>query len=76
MVRISLPNTKSAAELDLDVQATYLRLTSIDYRLAIYLPHKVDHEKGSAKWDSKTEALSISLPILREDLLDRVAPLD
>ena len=55
-------------------QATYIRLESSLYKLAMYLPHKVDGEKGSAKWDKKKETLSITLPIIRQDLV-RVAAL-
>jgi hypothetical protein len=56
----------------LEAQATYIRLESSLYKLAMYLPHKVDGEKGSAKWDTKKETLSITLPIIRQDLV-RVA---
>lgn len=67
VVRIELPEAASAAEIDLDVKDTYLKLSSPHYKLSIYLPHKVDGEKGKAKWDGKAKVLSISVPIIRED---------
>jgi hypothetical protein len=33
----------------------------------VYLPHKVNDEKGKAKWDKAKKALFITLPIIRED---------
>lgn len=46
-----------------------MRLESSLYKLAMYLPHKVDGDKGTAKWDKKKETLSITLPIIRQDLV-------
>eukprot|EP00238_Polyblepharides_amylifera_P006312 CAMPEP_0196581896 /NCGR_PEP_ID=MMETSP1081-20130531/36260_1 /TAXON_ID=36882 /ORGANISM="Pyramimonas amylifera, Strain CCMP720" /LENGTH=177 /DNA_ID=CAMNT_0041902291 /DNA_START=117 /DNA_END=650 /DNA_ORIENTATION=+ len=73
ILRVDLPGTASMAELELDVQATYIRLESPLYKLAMYLPHTVDSEKGQAKWDSKKEALSIIMPIIRKDLAEQFA---
>lgn len=67
VVNIDLPNATSAAELDLDVKPTYLRLNSPIYKLSMYLPHKVDSDKGKAKWDKDKKALSVTLPIIRDD---------
>ena len=36
-------------------------------KLSVYLPHRVNEDKGKAAWDGKKEILSISLPIIRED---------
>lgn len=68
VVRLELPGTGSVKELDLDVQPNSLKLRSNRYRLSTYLPHKVDHERGEARWDSRAEVLSVSLPIVREEL--------
>ena len=67
IVRIDLPRAASAAELDLEVKPTYLKLGSPVYRLAVYLPHKVDAERGKAKWDAAKKTLSVTLPIIRDD---------
>eukprot|EP00959_Pyramimonas_sp_CCMP1952_P090864 1902105-Pyramimonas_sp.AAC.1 len=73
ILRIELPGTNSMAELDLDVQATYVRLESPLYRLAVYLPHKVDEERGTAKWDKVKEVLNVYLPIVRKHIVDALA---
>jgi hypothetical protein len=36
-------------------------------KLRLALPHKVDLERGSAKWDSKKKTLTVTLPIIRDD---------
>lgn len=36
-------------------------------KLSIHLPHKVDGERGKAKWDSTKKVLSITLRIIREE---------
>ncbi len=36
-------------------------------KLSIYLPHKVDEDKGKAKWDGGKKVLLVTLPIVRED---------
>ena len=36
------------------------------YRLLLYLPHRVDADKGSAKYDSAKQQLIVTLPIVRE----------
>lgn len=35
--------------------------------LRLHLPHKVQSERGRAKWDAKKKILSVALPIIRED---------
>mmetsp|Transcript_15196 Transcript_15196/g.41167 ORF Transcript_15196/g.41167 Transcript_15196/m.41167 type:complete len:191 (+) Transcript_15196:2236-2808(+) len=62
VVRIMLPEVSSISELDLDVKSTFLKLSSVKYKLSIYLPNKVDEDKGKAKWDSKQHILSVTLP--------------
>jgi len=71
ILRVELPGTTSMADIDLDVQATYIRLESSHYKLAMYLPHKVDEEKGQAKWDKVKEVINITLPIIRPSLEDQ-----
>lgn len=66
VVKIVLPG-QQFQELDLDVKEHSVEVTSPEYRLATYLPHKVDHKSGKAKWDPKASTLSITLPIIRDD---------
>ncbi|WIA13495.1 hypothetical protein OEZ85_007071 [Tetradesmus obliquus] len=56
LVVLQLPHASSAAELDLDVTATHLRLSSPIYKLSTHLPHKVNHEHGKAKVESGQRA--------------------
>lgn len=42
-------------------------LTRHPSKLRLSLPHKVDAERGTAKWDGKRKALSVTLPIIRPD---------
>jgi len=69
VLRVELPGTESMADLDLDVQEAYVRLQSPLYKLVMYLPHKVKSDEGSAKWDKNTEALKITMPRVREELM-------
>lgn len=38
-------------------------------KLALFLPNRVDHKRGTAKWDGAKEALVISLPVAASGLL-------
>lgn len=51
-------------DLDLDVTCNRVKAESKSQRLFTYLPRTVDHEKGNAKFDSKREVLTITLPII------------
>ena len=65
--KVHLPGTKALRELDLDVRPDRLRLRSHVYSLSVYLPHRVDADRGKAEWDQKAESLKITLPIVDED---------
>ncbi|GBG90599.1 hypothetical protein CBR_g50942 [Chara braunii] len=67
VLKVKLPGTSSLSELKLDVEPTYVKLKSPIYRLAIYLPYKVESEKGSAKWDALTSTLYITMPYRRPE---------
>ena len=67
VLRVHLPGVKAASEVDLDVQPTFARLTSRQYRLFVYLPHPVDEKRGRATWDGGSARLSVTLPIVRSD---------
>ena len=65
--KIQLPGTKALRELDLNVEADRLQLRSHVYKLNVYLPHRVDSERGKAEWDQKTECLKVTLPIVEDE---------
>mmetsp|Transcript_29244 Transcript_29244/g.95303 ORF Transcript_29244/g.95303 Transcript_29244/m.95303 type:complete len:195 (-) Transcript_29244:90-674(-) len=66
VLKVELPGTDSLEDLDLDVQAQSVRLRSPLYKLLLQLPETVDSKRGKAKWDSKKQELSVTLPIVRE----------
>jgi hypothetical protein len=37
------------------------------YKLFLYLPHRVDDERGTAVWDSAKHTLRVTLPIIPPD---------
>jgi len=66
IVRISLPDVKRG-DVTLDVTATQLKVGAPKHRLLLHLPHKVDRLQGRASWDSQKQALSVTLPIVRDE---------
>ncbi|KAG0557697.1 hypothetical protein KC19_11G150000 [Ceratodon purpureus] len=69
VMRIKLPGTEELEEIDLDVGKTYLKLISPQYYLGLFLPHKVEKERSSAKWDPVTSTLIVTMPIIERDWL-------
>mmetsp|Transcript_33443 Transcript_33443/g.99571 ORF Transcript_33443/g.99571 Transcript_33443/m.99571 type:complete len:84 (-) Transcript_33443:266-517(-) len=67
VLRVELPGVSGAGELDLDVKPSYVKLSHAKYKLSVYLPHNVDSDKGKAKFCAKSQVLSVTLPIVRED---------
>jgi len=67
VLKVELRGTQSMAELELDVEDTYVKIRSPKYKLGLHLPHKTDSKKGSAKWDKEKETLTVTLRIVRED---------
>ena len=67
VVKIHFPGSKMK-DLDLDVCKNRIRAESKDLKLFTYLPRCVDHTKGSAKFDVHKEVLSITLPIVDDEL--------
>jgi len=65
-VKIKLPGANSK-EMNLDINTNRLILTTPKYKLYLHLPHKVEHEKGKAKFDSDKSLLDLTLPVLRDD---------
>ncbi|KAK3279338.1 hypothetical protein CYMTET_12769, partial [Cymbomonas tetramitiformis] len=65
VVRINLPRLTSIAGVELDVSSTRILLRKQDmYRLDFQLPHKVDSDKGNAKFDKPKRTLEITLPVI------------
>ncbi|RDD46856.1 Protein PIH1D3 [Trichoplax sp. H2] len=65
MIKIKLPAT-TMNDVELQVTDTFLDLRSPKYKLALYLPHKVDSKNGKAQWDKAKEELNITLRVQRE----------
>eukprot|EP00042_Codosiga_hollandica_P030729 m.179982 g.179982 ORF g.179982 m.179982 type:complete len:191 (-) comp53435_c0_seq3:117-689(-) len=65
VVIVSLPDTRKT-DLELDMTPTFLDLRTPKYRLGLHLPHPVDDENGSAKFDVGTGKLRVTLPLRRE----------
>ncbi|CAG9464462.1 unnamed protein product [Pedinophyceae sp. YPF-701] len=66
-VEVRMPLATGIGEIDLDVQETYLRVASPAYKLGVYLPHRVNSDKGTAKWDAGKKVLLVHLPIRRDE---------
>lgn len=60
-----LPGTQYS-EVQLDVTDTFLDVRTPRHRLGLFLPHKVDGQNGSARWDGAKGRLSITLRMKRE----------
>lgn len=39
----------------------------LNRKLVLHLPHPVRHQDGRAKWDAAASALSVTLPIIRDE---------
>ncbi|POM61494.1 hypothetical protein PHPALM_29476, partial [Phytophthora palmivora] len=65
-VRVECPNHR-LEDIELDVKRQKLLLLSSTLKLALHLPHPVRHLEGQAKWDHKSQFLSTSLPIIRDE---------
>lgn len=63
VVKIHFPQS-SLRELDLDITKNRVRASSKYHYLFTYLPVDVDPDRASAKFDSKKEVLSVTLPIV------------
>jgi len=63
LLRVRLPGCQ-AADLDLDVRSTCVRLQAPRYKLRAHLPERVDEARGRAKWDADKETLEVTLPVI------------
>ena len=55
-------------ELDLDVTRNRIKASSAKHKLFTYLPVPVESDRGVAKFDAKKQVLSVTLPIIVDDL--------
>ena len=62
VIKIHFPGS-TMKDLDLDVTRDRIKAESKHFRLFTYFPVKVKHEKGCAKFDSKKEVLTVTVPI-------------
>lgn len=67
VVKIYFPRSRME-DIDLDCTKHRVKASSPHHRMFTYLPVSVDHLKGSAKFDTKTSILTVTLPIIEEDL--------
>lgn len=74
LVKVTMPGAQ-LADVDLDVTEQRITVSSSQYKLATYLPVRVKHKEGNAKWDSAKQVLSVTLPIEPSDFLSGVAGL-
>nr|XP_023018437.1 protein PIH1D3 [Leptinotarsa decemlineata] len=65
IIAILLPG-ESYQNIDLRIYKKNLTLVSPSFYLDLPLPHPVDPQKGSAKWDSAAEKLIVTLTMDRE----------
>ena len=67
VVRVDLPGDK-IADIDLDVTEDRIVVASAAHRLATYLPFRVRHKDGNAKWDAAKCVLTVTLPLQKDEL--------
>eukprot|EP00756_Hemistasia_phaeocysticola_P013644 Hpha_TRINITY_DN15292_c8_g7::TRINITY_DN15292_c8_g7_i1::g.68348::m.68348/K19751/DNAAF2, KTU, PF13; dynein assembly factor 2, axonemal len=68
VLRVELPEVKKASELDLNIDSKSVSLTCAmhDIALVVPLPHKIDEDKATAKFDKARKQLSLTLPVIPE----------
>ena len=74
LVKVCLPETKFV-NVQLDVKGKtkqQLVVQSPNYYLSTMLPYPVDKEKGKAKFDSDKCELSVTLPTIRQGILEKL----
>jgi dynein assembly factor 6, axonemal len=65
VVKIHFPGS-TMKQLELDVTKNRIKAESRTHRLFTYLPVSVDQDNGTAKFDTKKEVLTVTLPIIHE----------
>lgn len=59
-------DVKSAKEIDLDVKPEVVDCRTGSHRLTLSLPHPIDEQNSSAKFDLDTSVLTLTLPLNRD----------
>lgn len=67
VVKVKLPGA-TLRDVDLDVTETRILVATATHRLSTYLPLRVRHKEGKAQWDGAKETLSVTLPIVPNEL--------
>lgn len=67
VIKVKLPDC-TTEEIESDVNQTRLLVSTKDYYLKLFLPHKVNDKEGKAQFDNRNHTLSITLPLIKEDL--------
>merc|ERR1712100_881984 len=75
VIKIKLEGVDSIDMISLDVTKNTLRMSTPTNRLALYLPREVKDKDGNAKWDSDTNELRLTLPIIHHDAWNEVGGL-
>lgn len=63
VIKIHLPGS-TMKDLDLDVTKNRIKVFSKTHKLFTYLPTDVDDANGTAKFDTKKEVLTVTLPMI------------
>ena len=71
LVKVWLPDTQFK-NVELDVKGQSIVVQSPNYVLNKLLPFKVDKTKGKAQFDSDKGILSVTLPVVKADILDKL----
>lgn len=66
VVKIHFPGA-TMKDLDLDVTRNRIKASSASLKLFTYLPVPVESDQGKAKFDSKKNVLSVTLPIILDE---------
>ena len=71
LVKVWLPDTQFK-NVELDVKGQAIVVQSPNFVLNKLLPFKVDKTKGKAQFDSDKGILSVTLPVVKADILDKL----
>ena len=71
LVKIWLPNTQFK-NVELDIKGSSIVVQSPNFYLNKILPYNVDKTKGKAQFDSDKHILSVTLPVVKLEIIDRL----
>eukprot|EP01023_Acetabularia_acetabulum_P050338 TRINITY_DN5438_c0_g1_i6.p6 TRINITY_DN5438_c0_g1~~TRINITY_DN5438_c0_g1_i6.p6 ORF type:complete len:101 (+),score=13.95 TRINITY_DN5438_c0_g1_i6:577-879(+) len=63
---VKLSNTLSLGEVDLQICAFVVMITTKEEKLRLDLPVKIDENKTSAKWVKKSSTLLVEMPVIQK----------